>query len=276
MSGKDKRAAQERASLAAIEAEIAAAPPSTSTAATTRLSLADAVWKIPKDIPMSLRDRVVVTVAAEAVQALCETGLDGASLAVTLGIRQALRRLGYDKNVRAVAGYVVGRSPGTDRGAKGSPTATAHTWLEVDGRVLDVASDGLALCEAARRVGVDYSDPAAMGAAFSSDVLALGEYSPDARRALTVLNVDVPVGGTRTTTLPRGLTLATPPDDVAGAAEAVALTGRYAAVLGDDDPEAWVGEMPAEVRMVYERIAGIQLETVEHESVRDARLREAT
>ena len=40
------------------------------------------VWKITKskDIPLSLRDRVVCTVAAEAVQALCETGLDGASL----------------------------------------------------------------------------------------------------------------------------------------------------------------------------------------------------
>ena len=79
LSGRDK-GGEAKISLAAIEAEIEAAPPSTSTAATTRLSLADAVWKISKDIPLSLRDRVVCTIAAEAVQALCETGLDGASL----------------------------------------------------------------------------------------------------------------------------------------------------------------------------------------------------
>ena len=80
LSGRDKKGGESKISLTAIEAEIEAAPPSTSTAATTRLSLADAVWKISKDIPLSLRDRVVCTIAAEAVQALCETGLDGASL----------------------------------------------------------------------------------------------------------------------------------------------------------------------------------------------------
>lgn len=80
LSSKKERRSGEKFSLAAIEAEIDAAPSSTSAAAATQLSLADAVWKISKDIPLSLRDRVVCTIAAEAVQALCETGLDGASL----------------------------------------------------------------------------------------------------------------------------------------------------------------------------------------------------
>lgn len=90
-SNKEKRSG-EKFSLAAIEAEIDAAPPSTSTAATTRLSLADAVWKISKDIPLSLRDRVVCTIAAEAVQALCETGLDGASLVGKKGRGEGIER----------------------------------------------------------------------------------------------------------------------------------------------------------------------------------------
>lgn len=81
LRSKEHRHGDDKLSLATLEAEIAAAPPSTSSAATTKLSLADAVWKVSKDVPLSLRDRVVCTVAAEAVQALCETGLDGASLA---------------------------------------------------------------------------------------------------------------------------------------------------------------------------------------------------
>ena len=67
--------------------------------------------------------------------------------------------------------------------------------MKVDGRVLDVVSDGLALCEAARRAGIDYSDEPAMEEMFGRDVLALGEYTPSALRPLTVLNVPVPVGG---------------------------------------------------------------------------------
>ena len=48
-----------------------------------------------------------------------------------------------------------------------------------------------------------------------------------------------------------------------------------AKVLAEVDPGAHVSEMPAEVRKVYERIAGIQLETVDHEWDRTARLQEA-
>lgn len=140
-------------------------------------------------------------------------------------------------------------------GGGGDPTAVAHAWLEVDGRVLDVVSDGLALCEAARRAGVDYSDAAAMEGMFGRDVLALGEYSPWARRPLTVLNVSVPVGGTETQTLPRGLTLKTPPPTVRGATESVALVHRYTELLGEVDPGTRVSEMPAEVREVYQRVA---------------------
>ena len=44
--------------------------------------------------PLSLRDRAACAVAAEATQALCEAGLDGAGLAVTLAILEALRRNG--------------------------------------------------------------------------------------------------------------------------------------------------------------------------------------
>ena len=148
--------------LEQIEAEIRSAPPSTSPASTSRLSLADATWKVSLDNPLPVRDRAACAIAAEAVQALCETGLDGASLAVTLGIREAMIANGFGDSVRAVAGYV-------SIGGEGR----AHAWLEIDGRVLDVAGEGLALCEAARRLGVDYSDVQDMRSAFGPDALAL-------------------------------------------------------------------------------------------------------
>lgn len=72
----------------------------------------------------------------------------------------------------------------------------------------------------------------------------------------------------------RGLTLKTPPANVPGAAESVALVHRYSDVLSEEDPAVHVREMPAEVREVYERIANIQLETVDHEWDRTARLKE--
>ena len=89
--------------------------------------------------------------------------------------------------------------------------------------------------------------PSAMEERFGRDVLAIGEYKPAALRPLTVLNVPVPVGGTATKTLPRGLTLKTPPATVPGAAESVALVDRYTTVLSEDDPGAHVSEMPAEM-----------------------------
>ena len=46
-----------------------------------------------------------------------------------------------------------------DVAADGEPCrAVPHAWLELEGRVLDICTDGLALCEAARRASVDYSD----------------------------------------------------------------------------------------------------------------------
>lgn len=73
---------------------------------------------------MSLRDRAACAIAAEAVQALCETGLERASLVVTLALDEALRRNGFEsEGVRTVAGYLVGDDD----------EAVAHCWLEVDG-----------------------------------------------------------------------------------------------------------------------------------------------
>ena len=97
--------------------------------------------------------------------------------------------------------------------------------------MLDICTDGLALCEAARRASVDYSDADAMRARFGGDALRLGSHAPDARPPLTVLNVPVPVGGTRTMTVPVRLTLRDPPASVPGAARAVQTAAGYRAAL---------------------------------------------
>ena len=294
-------ASPDTVSLAAIEAEIDAAAPASSTAGTTQLSLPDAVWKVSREIPLSLRDRAACAVAAEATQALCETGLDGAGLAVTLAILEALRRNGFidgfavddapagdadeekkPKNtIFARAGYRAG-----DVATDGEPCrAVPHAWLELDGRVLDVCADGLALCEAARRASVDYSDAEAMRARFGGDALRLGGHAPDARPPLTVLNVPVPVGGTRTKTVPVRLTLRDPPASVPGAASATRTVAGYRAALracarsgegaagAERAVAALVDEMPAEVKAVFERVAGAQLDVVGDEKSRISRLR---
>ena len=292
-------ASSDTASLSAIEAEIDAAAPASSTAGTTQLSLADAVWKVSREIPLSLRDRAACAVAAEATQALCDTGLDGAGLSVTLGILEALRRNGIidgfaadddpekkkpNRTIIARAGYRAG-----DVAADGEPgrTPVPHAWLELEGRVLDVCADGLALCEAARRASVDYSDVDAMRARFGGDALRLGGHVPEARPPLTVLNVPVPVGGTRTKTVPVRLTLRDPPASVPGAARATRVVAEYRAALracagtGADAASAeravqeLVDEMPREVKAVFDRVAGVRLDVVGDEKARVSRLREA-
>jgi hypothetical protein len=285
-------------SLAAIEAEIDAASPASSTAGTTQLSLADAVWKVSREIPLSLRDRAACAVAAEATQALCETGLDGAGLAVTLAILEALRRndiidgftvdddgvgqkarrpTAPQRFVKARAGYRAG-----DVSSDGMPSAVPHAWLEFDGRVLDVVTDGLALCEAARRASIDYSDLDAMKKRFGDDVLRVGGYRPAARPPLTVLNVPVPVGGTKTMTVPVRLTLTDPPVTVSNAETASAMVQRYREALracADSDPargetalNRLVDEMPLQVEAVFRRVASVKLDVVGDENARNQRL----
>ena len=153
--------------------------------------------------------------------------------------------------------------------------------------MLDVCADGLALCEAARRASVDYSDVDAMRARFGGDALRLGGHVPEARPPLTVLNVPVPVGGTRTKTVPVRLTLRDPPASVPGAARATRVVAEYRAALracagtGADAASAeravqeLVDEMPREVKAVFDRVAGVRLDVVGDEKARVSRLREA-
>ena len=214
---------------------------------------------------------------------------------MTLAILEALRRNGIidgftadddagdanategtttNKTVRARAGYRAG-----DVAADGEPCrAVPHAWLELEGRVLDICTDGLALCEAARRASVDYSDADAMRARFGGDALRLGSHAPDARPPLTVLNVPVPVGGTRTMTVPVRLTLRDPPASVPGAARAVQTAAGYRAALRAcaADPGAvarLVDEMPFEVKAVFHRVASTKLDVVGDEKARVARLK---
>ena len=178
---------------------------------------------------------------------------------------QAALRANGVEGVKARAGYLASEN-------EWGKCAEAHAWLEVDGRVLDIVADGLALCEAARRAGVDYADPAAMEDKFGADALAVGEYNAAGQKPLTILNMTVHVGGEGQTAPRPKLTLKTPPESVPGAPEAIDLVERFAEVLSGG-AEGHMERMPAEVREVYERIASIRVETVEDEQTRAQRLK---
>lgn len=253
-------------------------------------SLSDAASAIAgRSATMPLRDRVVCALAAECVAVVAEwPGMEDAPGYVCAALREAIRT---HEEERAMGGGVGGSSAGgaasaessssssSSRGGNGgrevklrcgySPSvrggAKAHAWLEIEGgKVVDVCVEGLALAEAARRAGIDYDDEQAMRQRFGDEALTYGAYSPgpeSALRPMTVLNVGVHTGGSKTP--PKkpasGLTLKPPPATVAGAAEA---TERVRAVELNVIHGDWRATAPKEILPGLEAIASARVETV--------------
>ena len=229
---------------------------------------------------MRTRDRVTCALAAHACECACECAVDSRtdvmSLCVALALRRAIAANLEDGSARVVCGYA---SEGG--GAGGRTRASAHAWLEVDGKVVDVCAPGAALCELAVRVGVDFDDESAMVETFGEEALRQSGYyavasDPERRRPLTVLNVAVPIGGSRAGN-PKpasGLTLKAPPDSVEGAREAVERVEYFrerVLALGDAGERAFIDSAPPEVRACYERIVSARVETVDSRRERLAR-----
>jgi hypothetical protein len=248
-------------------------------------SLADCAYATATtSATMRLRDRVACALAATAIEAVVASGMDPAeggfgsededfrgaeSLLISLALEEAMKRNGDRREVRVRVGYALCAM------TEDASEATAHAWLEIEGKVLDVCSPGMILCEAARRSGVDYDDRDAMTAQFGAEALLAAGYAPATKerpmrhRPLTVLNVAVPLGGSRgareKTKPGYGLTLKPPPAGVRGAANAQKRVEFFqsqvlaAGVLGI---EKFKDAAPPAARAAYERIVAARVETV--------------
>ena len=152
-----------------------------------RLTLADAVWKRPRRADV-LRDRAACAIAAGGSRrSATPASTARASSRSSPCARRCKERLteatargptaraGF-KPIFAAADEDDPRESTAPRGLPKSRRrrAAAHCWLEIDGRVLDAAADGMALCDAARRLGVDYSDPERMAERLGTEALRAG------------------------------------------------------------------------------------------------------
>ena len=270
-----------------MEREIARASPISHTA-----SLADCAYAVAtSSATMRLRDRKICALVARAVDAACESGLDDedGSLLIALALKRAIERNGDDREIQILVGYAAVTTYDGDTGER-RREARARAWLDVGGKIVDACAPGLALCEAARRAGVDYDDEDAMTTEFGRETLRASAYVPsiDHSRALVVLGVAVPTGGSvaaasarraaRCTPTPtpttHGLTLRPPPMDVDGAEEAVRRARYYRERVLDGGMmgiERFKDASPPEARACFDVVADAVVETAVSREERIAR-----
>ena len=266
-----------------LEREIARASPISSEA-----SLADCAYAVAtSSATMPLRDRKICALASRAVAAVCETGIDeeDGSLLVALALKSAIERNGDDREIRVVVGYAAVTTYDAETGER-RREARARAWVDVEGKIVDACAPGTALCEAARRAGVDYDDESAMATEFGRETLDASGYAPsiDHSRALVVLGVAVPLGGSvaaasarreaqmtnkggkrTTSSSSHGLTLRPPPSDVEGAEEAVRRVTYYRERVLDGGMigiEQFKDASPPEARACFAVVADAVVETV--------------
>ena len=105
-------------------------------------------------------------------------------------LKSAIERNGDDREIRVVVGYAAVTTYDAETGER-RREARARAWVDVEGKIVDACAPGTALCEAARRAGVDYDDESAMATEFGRETLDASGYAPsiDHSRALVVLAV---------------------------------------------------------------------------------------
>ena len=122
--------------------------------------------------------------------------------------------------------------------------AAAHRpGLEIDGRVLDVAAARpWALCDAARRLEVDYSDPERMAERFGNGGAEAPGYAPAPRARSSCWASRCPSGEPERGRSRRSLTLETPPERVEGASGGGARRRVQGDARGGRPKGRWGGE----------------------------------
>jgi hypothetical protein len=218
------------------------------------LSLSDCVIKLALNEPsVTLRDRVMVSLCAEAMSIIPECGLENASLVISLALKHALIENGIDlSTIEVKVGYV--KSIRNKR-----VRCDAHVWLEVDHRIIDLSVDGVQIVEMARKAGVPYEDVEKMAKHFSMDLAK--EINKDIRPA-TVLGVPIVLNEC----VLHGLMLKEPPLTVEGAANAIETARKYEHAVQNltikDIAQNLENNNNADLKSSFLRLSSIQIERV--------------
>jgi len=218
------------------------------------LSLSDCVIKLALNEPsVTLRDRVMVSLCAEAMSIIPECGLENASLVISMALKHALVENGIDEStVEVKVGYVK-----STKKNDGGVRCDAHVWLEVDQRIIDLSVDGVQIVEMARKAGISYEDVGKMAEHFSPEIAK--EVNKDIRPA-TVLGIPIVLNECRK----NRLMLKEPPLTVEGAANAIETAKKYQQAIQTmsvSDIEKNL-ENKADLKNAFLRLSGIKIERV--------------
>ncbi len=218
------------------------------------LSLSDCVIKLALNEPsVTLRDRVMVSLCAEAMSIIPECGLENASLVISMALKHALVENGIDEStIEVKVGYV----KSTEKNG-GGVRCDAHVWLEVDHRIIDLSVDGVQIVEMARKAYISYEDVEKMAEHFSLEIAK--EVNKDIRPA-TVLGIPIVLNECRK----NGLMLKEPPLTVEGAANAIETATKYRQAIQTmsvSDIEKNL-ENKADLKNAFLRLSGIKIERV--------------
>ena len=218
------------------------------------LSLSDCVIKLALNEPsVTLRDRVMVSLCAEAMSIIPECGLENASLVISMALKHALVENGIDEStIEVKVGYV----KSTEKNG-GGVRCDAHVWLEVDHRIIDLSVDGVQIVEMARKACISYEDVEKMAEHFSLEIAK--EVNKDIRPA-TVLGIPIVLNECRK----NGLMLKEPPLTVEGAANAIEMAKKYRQAIQTmsvSDIEKNL-ENKADLKNAFLRLSGIKIERV--------------
>ena len=218
------------------------------------LSLSDCVIKLALNEPsVTLRDRVMVSLCAEAMSIIPECGLENASLVISMALKHALVENGIDEStIEVKVGYV----KSTEKNG-GGVRCDAHVWLEVDHRIIDLSVDGVQIVEMARKACISYEDVEKMAEHFSLEIAK--EVNKDIRPA-TVLGIPIVLNECRK----NGLMLKEPPLTVEGAANAIETAKKYRQAIQTmsvSDIEKNL-ENKADLKNAFLRLSGIKIERV--------------
>lgn len=189
---------------------------------------------------LSDNDRKTILVVANAVEIICGTETHGFELELTseractlfsVALVEALRSNGIS-SAELKLGYYVSYDA-----VKQAKESSFHSWVEVDGRVIDVANDTLALLETAKETGIaDHTDVLQMEKEFDMKLFPyLKNGKLESGRGLVVLNEKVFVGYSPNYYVSFSpLTEVTPPAEIEGAVHATEVIQSWRHALNEN------------------------------------------